>query len=115
MTVGQLCRIALGLTGDGLDAQLVNLVCGGRREYHPVSQLREEGEPERIVLIHIQNAGNTHLLRALPRLPASGVIAEEAVYSYIQTGSGILFFVLFLAQTAFAAVSADVTGGRRRI
>ena len=34
MSVGKFRRIALGFTWDGLDAQLVDLSCGSRREYH---------------------------------------------------------------------------------
>ena len=60
MTVGQLSRVALRLAGNGLNTHFVNLMGGRRGEYHPVAQIRKEREPERIVLIEIQNTGDTH-------------------------------------------------------
>ena len=51
--MGQLGRITFRLAGDGLDAQLINFVGGAGRENHGVPELRKEGEPERVVLIHV--------------------------------------------------------------
>ena len=53
MTVCQLCRVALGLARDGINSKLVDLAVGLRREDNAVTKLREEGKPERIVLVHI--------------------------------------------------------------
>ena len=59
MSVGQLGRVTLGLAGDGLDAQLVDLPCGGRREHHPEAKSCEKGEPEGIVVVHVQHSRDT--------------------------------------------------------
>ena len=53
VSVGELCRIALGLTRDGFDAQLINLPGRLRGQDHGKSKLCEERVPERIVLINI--------------------------------------------------------------
>ena len=53
MSVRQLCRIAFRLTGDGLDTELIDFAVGNRGEHYPETQLREEGEPERVILVHI--------------------------------------------------------------
>ena len=61
MSVGKLGRITLGFTWNGLNTQLINLSGGGRRKHYLIFQLSKEGIPERIVLKHIQNAGDTYL------------------------------------------------------
>ena len=53
MAVSQLRRITFGFTGNGFDAQLIDLPGRSRREHHPISQLCKEGKPEGVVLIHI--------------------------------------------------------------
>ena len=57
MAVSQFRRITLGFTGDGFNAKLVDLT---GREHNAVAQFGEEGEPERIVLVHIQHSGDTN-------------------------------------------------------
>ena len=105
MTVSQLGGIALGLTGDGLDAQLVHFVGGGRCEDDPVFQLREEGEPERVVLVHVQNSRNTDLSALCLVCLQRCVTEEEFILIFKKVRD--LFFILFLAQTALTAVSTD--------
>ena len=61
MTVGQLRRITLGFAWDGLDAQLVDLPCGSRGEHHPEAEFCEKCKPERVVLVHVQHAGDSDL------------------------------------------------------
>ena len=78
MPVGQLGGVALRFAGDGLDAQLVDLAVGAGGEDYPVSQLREKGMPEGIVLIHVQHPGDAN------RAPGSlvrgqGLIGEQAL------------------------------------
>ena len=51
--VGKLCRIALGFTRNGFDAQLINLPGRLRGQNHRKSKLCEESVPERIVFINI--------------------------------------------------------------
>ena len=60
MSVGQLGRITFRLTGNGFNAQLINFPVGDGGEDYPVPQLREEGEPEGIIFIHIEDPGNSH-------------------------------------------------------
>ena len=59
VSVRQLGRVTLGFTWDRLNAQLVDLSRGSRGEYHAESQFCEKCKPERIVLVHIQNTGDT--------------------------------------------------------
>ena len=59
MAVNQLGRIAYGFTGDGLDTHVVDLMGGFRRQNNAEAQIGEECMPERIVLVHIQDSGNT--------------------------------------------------------
>ena len=53
MSVGQLCRITLGLAGDGLDSKLIDLAVGAGRQNHPIAQIGKEHMPEGIVLVHV--------------------------------------------------------------
>ena len=53
MTVGKLCRITFGFTGNGFDAQRINVVVGSRGQDDLIAQLCKKGKPERIVFIHI--------------------------------------------------------------
>lgn len=53
MSVGNLRRIAFRLTGDGLNAQLIDLSGGLRGQYGAEAQFLEEHCPEWEVLIEI--------------------------------------------------------------
>ena len=61
MSVSKFCRIAFGLTWDGLDTQLIDLTCGSRRKHHLVFQFGKESIPERVILKHVQNTRDTDL------------------------------------------------------
>ena len=78
---------------------------GGRCEDDSVFQLREEGEPERVVLVHVQNSRNTDLSALCLVCLQRCVTEEEFILIFKKVRD--LFFILFLAQTALAAVSAD--------
>ncbi len=65
MAVGQLGGVALGLGGDGLHAQLIDLARGARREQDGKAELPEECCPERVVLIEIQHARDANGLGGL--------------------------------------------------
>ncbi len=58
VTMYQLCRIANGLRGDGLHALGVQGVARLRGQNHPKTQLGEEGKPEGVVLVHVEDARN---------------------------------------------------------
>ncbi len=106
MAVRQFGRVALGFAGDRLDTELVDLAARGRGEYHAVSQLRKEGVPERIVLIHIQDTRDADALRGSLH-PAAAARSRRYVCICIRTGSGYVLVLLF-SDTALAAVSGDV-------
>ena len=55
VAVCDLRRVALRLGRDRLDAELVDLTCAGRGQYGPELQLTEEGRPERIILVHVED------------------------------------------------------------
>ena len=59
MPVGKFGGITFRFTWDRLNSQLINLPCGSGRENYTKSKIREECEPERIVIVHIQNSGYT--------------------------------------------------------
>ncbi len=105
MPMGQLCRIAFGLAGDGFNAQLINLPVRGRGENNPVAQLRKEGVPEGVVFVHIQHPGNSDdpsfCLVCFQGSPAE----EQFVFEIIEVWN--VFLILFLADAPLAAVSAD--------
>lgn len=58
MAMRQLCGIAFRLAGDRFDAELIDLPVGNGREHDAVAQLREEGKPKRVVLVHVQHSWN---------------------------------------------------------
>ena len=60
MAVGELRRIAHALGWHALDARLVGLLRRRIGQHHAIPQLREEGEPERVVLVHVERARDAH-------------------------------------------------------
>ena len=50
------------------------VVVGAPRNHHPKSQLREHGEPQRIVFVHIEHPGN-------PNIPAERLLFGQAAVS----------------------------------
>ena len=59
MTMHHLCRIALGFARDRIHTQTIQILIRERRDHHTESKMFEELRPERIILIHIQDARNT--------------------------------------------------------
>ena len=106
MTVCQLCRIAFRFTWDGFDTKLVDLTVGSRREYHLVFQLRKEGEPERIVLEHIQDSRDTYFT-ADSLIGIKGCITED-LFVFVIKQVRYIFFIFLLSDTAFATITADI-------
>ena len=105
MSVGQLGRVALGFTGDGLDAHLVDLPVGFRGKDHAEAQFGKERIPERVVLVHVQYPGDTH--RATGRfLLRERIIGKQP---FILVGKQVRHILagLFLAHTFFTAVAGD--------
>ena len=106
MAVGQLGRVALRFAGNGFNAQLIDFPGRGGRKHYLVAQLCEEGEPERVVLEHVQNPRNAHLA------PGSFILGQrrvvEQLFIFILEQIGNVVGVLFLANSPLAAVSADI-------
>ena len=70
VAVGKLCRIADRLRRHRLDARLVGLLRRRVGQDDAVAELREEREPERVVLVHVQRARDAHR-------PARGVLGRS--------------------------------------
>ena len=106
VTVCQLCRITFRFTWDGFDTKFVDLTVGSRREYHLIFQLRKEGEPERIVLEHIQDSRDTYFT-ADSLIGIKRCVTEDFFVFVIKQVRDI-FFILLLSDTTFATVTADI-------
>ena len=113
VTVRQLRRVALRLTGDGFDAQLVDLTGRCGRKHHMEFQRLKEGGPERVVLVLVQNARNTD--HAAGRfLQRKRFVAEETLVLIGEQVRNARAFLL-LAQALFTAVSADIATTAREM
>ena len=117
VAVRELRRIAHALGGHRLDAGLVGLLRGGIRQHHAVAQLREEGEPERVVLVHVQRARDAH--GAAGRVfGGQGLVAEGALgFVLEQVRNGRLLGAGAQTLALLAAVAGDEAAvlARRRI
>ena len=58
MAVRKLRRVAHAFGRHGLDARLVGFLRGRVGQEHTPAKLREEGEPERVVFVHVERARN---------------------------------------------------------
>lgn len=58
MTMAEFGRITDGLGGNGGHAVSVHLFGRSRGKYHTESQTGEQGEPQGIVFVYVQDAGN---------------------------------------------------------
>ena len=106
MTVCQLGRVTFGFTRNGFDTQLINLVSRGRREDYLIFQLRKEGEPERIVLIHVQDTRNTDLSSGGFISRQRFVIENTMQLIFIKVWN--IIFIFFFADTALTTVTGYV-------
>ena len=104
MAVGQLCRIALRLRGDGLHAQLVNLPGGEGRELHSEAQGLEEGGPEGVVLPHVQHPGYTN--DAPGSILQRGIVEDTLLLVFHHAGGPLQ--LRRAAQAPLAAVAGDM-------
>ena len=112
MPMDKLGGIALGLTGNGLDAQLVNFPVGEGREHHPVAQFFEENGPERIILVHVQGPGNSHgASRGF--VGGKGLIAEDPAQLKLKEIRHIVF-VFLLSKAPLTAVAGYVLTPSRK-
>lgn len=75
--VRELGGVADRLRGHGRQAEIEKLLARRRGQLHAVAQFREQREPERVMLVHIEYAGDADA-------PARGVVLREPVR--IRTG-----------------------------
>ena len=105
--VDQLGRVALGLAGDGLDAQLIELAGGLGRQGHVVSKALEKHRPEREVFVHVQHSGDSHHT-AVRLVQGQGRVVEHPVVLVVEQ-VGDFLFGLFDSQAPLTAVAGDKT------
>ena len=106
MAMGKFGRIAFGFTWNGLNTQFINLSGRSRGEHNLILQFCKESIPERIILKHIQNTGDTYF--ASRCLISSKRCVGENSFIFVFIKIRNMIFVLFLANTAFAAVTAYI-------
>ena len=106
MAMGKFGRIAFRFTWNGLNTQLINLSGGSRREHNLILQFCKESIPERIILKHIQNTGDTYFTSRC--LISSKRCVGENTFIFVFIKIRNMIFVLFLTDTAFTAVTAYI-------
>ena len=105
VTVCDLRRIALGLGRDRLDAELVDLTCAGRGQHGPELQLTEEGRPERIVFVHVEDARDTHLA-TLGEIDRERLVIKHALHLISEEVRNVRLR-LRLSEATLTAVTGD--------
>ena len=107
VAVRELRRVAHALRRHGLDARLVGLLRGRVGKHHAPSELREEGEPERVVLVHVERTGDAH--RATRGLVGGKrhVVVEQALALVLEEVRHLLRLLVERAGALLAAVARD--------
>ena len=106
MTVRQLRRIAYRLGRHGLNAAVVNLAGGLRRQLHGESELGEKLVPERIVLVHSEDAWKSHYAALCGALRKALAVEQQVIFIVEQVRQ--LLLGGYVARAALAAVVAYV-------
>ena len=106
MAMGKFGRIAFRFTWNGLNTQLINLSGGSRREHNLILQFCKESIPERIILKHVQNTGDTYFTSRCLISSKRCVGENTLIFVFIKIRN--MIFVLFLTDTAFTAVTAYI-------
>ena len=101
----QLGRIALRFTGNGFNAQFVELSGGLGREHHMVAQLLKENRPEGEVLKHVEDPGNPHRAPVC-LVQGQGFVVKHAVVLIVKE-IGNLLLGLLKSKSPLAAVARD--------
>ena len=104
-------RIAERVGWHGRHALVVHLCCRLARQLHAVAEIREEREPERIVLVHVQHARNADraALRVFERL----IVAEETAVLVLVDVRRLVLVRLLAADAALAAVAREILAAVR--
>ena len=106
MSVSKFCRIAFGLTWDGLDTQLIDLTCGSRRKHHLVFQFGKESIPERVILKHVQNTRDTDLSTGC-LVCGKWLVGKNSLIFIVEKVRDMIL-VLFFSKSTLTAVSTDI-------
>ena len=106
MAMGKFGRIAFRFTWNGLNTQLINLSGGSRREHNLILQFCKESIPERIILKHVQNTGDTYFTSRCLISSKRCVGENTLIFIFIKIRN--MIFILFLANTTLAAVTAYI-------
>ena len=109
VAVAELGRIAHRLRRNGGHAAGVHFFGGRRREHHAEAQLREQGEPEGIILIHVQHTGNAYAAAGSLVRGERHVVIEQPLVLVVEE-IGHAFVGSALACAALAAVAGDEAG-----
>ena len=106
MSMGELGRVTFGFTGDGFNAQRINIAVGSWGEHYFIPQFGKESKPIRVVLIHIENTWNTNFAPiCLVRRKWFVMIKYSLVFIGIEIRDVLV--VLFFAQSPFASVAGN--------
>ena len=106
VAMGQLRRIAFGLAGNGLDAQLIDLAAGLGGQDHLEAQFLKEHSPEGEVLVHVQHPRDPH--RAAEGLVGCQRLVIEDPVIFIGIKIRDIPFGFFNTQAPLAAVAGDI-------
>ena len=106
VAVAQLCRVAGGLGGHGLDAGVVGLRGRLVRDHHREAQLGEERVPEGVVLVHVERAGDAHRA-ARRRLGVKAGAVEQQLVLELEEVGGVVFGLARATGALLAAVARD--------
>ena len=106
MSVCQFGRITLRLARNGFDTKLVNLSGGSRREYESEFQCFEEGRPERIVFVNVQDSWHSDDSAGCFFLTQRFIVKDTMQLIFKEVRN--LFFVFLFSDTFFTSVSGDV-------
>ena len=104
-------RITERVRRHGRHAFVIHLGRRLARQLHAVAEIREEREPERIVLVHVQHARNADraALRVFERL----IVAEETAVLVLVDVRRLVLVRLLAADAAFAAVAREILAAVR--
>ena len=107
MAVRKLRRVAHAFGRHGLDARLVGFLRGRVGQEHTPAKLREEGEPERVVFVHVERARNADRT-ALRLFFGKRRVAEQALGLVLEQVRNVgLLNALAEAFALFAAVAGN--------
>ena len=106
VTVAELRRIAHRFGRHGLDARLVGLLRGRVGQHHAPAELREEREPERVVLVLVERARDAHAA-ARGGAGRKRLVAEQALALVLVEVRHRGLALVERARALLAAVSRD--------